>query len=58
MDEQDVSRQYHFNTGELKLKGFKVYEIETAVNPVPKYSRRDFYKICLVNGNSLLEILR
>jgi AraC family transcriptional regulator, transcriptional activator of pobA len=54
MDNQYVSSAYDFNTGELKLKGFKVYEIETAVNPVPKYSRRDFYKICLVNGHSLI----
>ncbi len=54
MDDQYVSSAYDFNTGELKLKGFKVYEIETAVNPVPKYSRRDFYKICLVNGHSLI----
>lgn len=54
MDDQYVSSAYDFNTGELKLKGFKIYEIETAVNPVPKYSRRDFYKICLVNGHSLI----
>jgi AraC family transcriptional activator of pobA len=54
MDSQYISHKYDFNTGELKLKGFKVYEIEPAVNPVPSYSRRDFYKICLVTGNSLV----
>ncbi|CAN5176594.1 response regulator transcription factor [soil metagenome] len=54
MESQYISHKYDFNTGELKLKGFKVYEIEPAVNPVPSYSRRDFYKICLVTGNSLV----
>lgn len=54
MESQYVRSQYDFNTGELKLKGFKVYEIEPAINPVPSYSRRDFYKICLVTGNSLV----
>jgi AraC family transcriptional regulator, transcriptional activator of pobA len=54
MDAQYISKAFDFDTGELKLKGFKVYEIEPAVNPVPSYSRRDFYKICLVTGNSLI----
>src|SRR5579863_4702774 len=54
MDGQYISKAFDFDTGELKLKGFKVYEIEPAVNPVPSYSRRDFYKICLVTGNSLI----
>jgi AraC family transcriptional activator of pobA len=54
MESQYISNKYDFNTGELKLKGFKVYEIETDVNPVPSYSRRDFFKICLVTGNSLV----
>jgi AraC family transcriptional activator of pobA len=54
MDSQYVTRNYDFNTGELKLKGVKIYAIEPAVNPVPSYSRRDFYKICLVTGNSLV----
>jgi AraC-like DNA-binding protein len=38
------------NSQELRLKGFKVYEVGTAVNPVPSYSRRDFYKIGLFTG--------
>jgi AraC family transcriptional activator of pobA len=54
MDGQYISHKHDFNTSELKLKGVKVYEIEPAVNPVPSYSRRDFYKICLVSGNSLV----
>lgn len=39
------------NTGDLKLKGFKAYETDTSVNPVPTYSRRDFYKVALVRGH-------
>ena len=39
---------------DLKLKGFKVYEIETAVSPVPSYTRRDFYKICLLVGHTII----
>jgi AraC family transcriptional activator of pobA len=50
MDDQCVSREYDFNTGELKLKGFKVYEIETAVNPVPKYSRRVYRLLQRTDG--------
>lgn len=41
-----------FNTVDLKLKGFKVYGIDTAVSRVPTYSRRDFYKICLITGKT------
>ena len=52
MEAQYVSKIYDFDTNDLKLKGFKVYEIEPAVNPVPSYSRRDFYKICMVTGHS------
>jgi AraC family transcriptional activator of pobA len=54
MENQMVSSIAGFNTGDLKLKGFKVYEIETAVSPVPKYSRRDFYKICMITGKTLI----
>jgi AraC family transcriptional regulator, transcriptional activator of pobA len=54
MSDSCISRDFDFNTVELKLKGFRVYEIEPAVNPVPKYSRRDFYKICVVDGHSLI----
>jgi len=41
---QDLSAQ------ELKLKGFKAYEVDTAVNPGPTYRRRDFYKVALVTS--------
>ncbi len=54
MDNQLVSSDFNFSTVDLKLKGFKVYEIETAISPVPKYSRRDFYKICMISGKTLI----
>ncbi len=54
MNKPAIPRNYDLNTTELKLKGFKVYAIETGINPVPTYSRRDFYKICLVSGHSLI----
>jgi AraC family transcriptional activator of pobA len=42
------------NVSDLKLKGFKAYEIASSVNPVPTYNRRDFYKICLSFGHVLI----
>ncbi|GAB2869269.1 helix-turn-helix domain-containing protein [Hymenobacter ruber] len=42
---QDLSAQ------ELQLKGFKAYEVDTAVNPGPTYRRRDFYKVALVTSH-------
>lgn len=40
-----------FNS-ELKLKGFKVFQIEEDKNATLIYSRKDFYKICLSTGKS------
>lgn len=37
---------------ELKLKGFKVFQIEKDTNATKTYSRKDFYKICLTTGKS------
>jgi len=37
---------------ELKLKGFKVFQIEQDSQSVRSYSRKDFYKICLTTGQS------
>lgn len=39
-------------TGDLKLKGFKVYELKPGINAVPSYNRRDFYKVCLATGRN------
>ena len=55
MEEQTVSNVTEFNTSDLKLKGFKAYKIETNVHPIPKYSRRDFYKVCVIDGHSHIE---
>ena len=34
------------------LKGFKVYEIGNTIKDIPKYDRRDFYKICMNSGSN------
>lgn len=39
---------------ELKLKGFNVFQIESDGNAVRIYSRKDFYKICLTTGKSII----
>jgi AraC-like DNA-binding protein len=48
--ERSVSQ---FNN-ELKLKGFNVFEIESDSNVTRMYSRKDFYKICLTTGKSII----
>lgn len=40
-----------FNS-ELKLKGFKAFQIEDDSNATRIYSRKDFFKICLTTGKS------
>src|SRR5919106_5037466 len=42
-----------FNS-ELKLKGFNVFQIEKDANATRIYSRKDFYKICLTTGKSII----
>ncbi len=54
MENQAILTSSEFNTVDLKLKGFTVYEIDTAVSRVPTYSRRDFYKICLITGRTMI----
>lgn len=39
---------------ELKLKGFNVFQIECDSNATRIYSRKDFYKICLTTGKSMI----
>lgn len=39
---------------ELKLKGFKAFQIEDDSNATRVYSRKDFYKICLTTGKSII----
>ncbi|WP_221391532.1 AraC family transcriptional regulator [Dyadobacter sp. NIV53] len=50
-----LSKASDFNTNDLKLKGFKVYKVESGVNAVPTYNRRDFYKICLNTGKNVIQ---
>lgn len=42
-----------FNS-ELKLKGFNAWQIESDSNATKIYSRKDFYKICLTTGKSII----
>lgn len=42
-----------FNS-ELKLKGFNVFQIESDGAATRIYSRKDFYKICLTTGKSII----
>ena len=49
MNNKNVLQVSDFNT-ELKLKGFKVYEIDSEANSGHTYSRKDFYKISLTTG--------
>lgn len=39
----------------LKNAGFNVYRVEAASEKAVIYSRKDFYKICLVTGKSIVE---
>lgn len=39
---------------ELKLKGFNVFQIEKDGDATKTYSRKDFYKICLTSGKSII----
>ncbi|SKD09730.1 AraC-type DNA-binding protein [Chitinophaga ginsengisegetis] len=39
---------------ELKLKGFNVFKIEEDGQATRFYSRKDFYKICLTTGKSII----
>ena len=42
-----------FNS-ELKLKGFNAFQIEDDCTVTRLYSRKDFYKICLTTGKSII----
>lgn len=39
---------------DIKLKGFKVYEMSGAMKPTTLHGRRDFYKIGMINGDITL----
>ncbi|WP_175636353.1 helix-turn-helix domain-containing protein [Pedobacter ghigonis] len=49
-----VERSVSEFNNDLKLKGFNVWEIESDSNATKIYSRKDFYKICLTTGKSVI----
>src|SRR5687768_1183549 len=53
MGNQRSHRISDFNT-ELKLKGFNAFQIESDGAATRIYSRKDFYKICLTTGKSII----
>lgn len=53
MQNKNVRSLSAFNN-ELKLKGFNVFQIESDGNATRIYSRKDFYKICLTTGKSII----
>jgi AraC-like DNA-binding protein len=53
MKKETVRSLSEFNN-ELKLKGFNVFQIEADSNATRIYSRKDFYKICLTTGKSVI----
>ncbi|MGZ8511058.1 MAG: helix-turn-helix domain-containing protein [Chitinophagaceae bacterium] len=53
MQNKNVRSLSEFNN-ELKLKGFNVFQIESDGNATRIYNRKDFYKICLTTGKSII----
>lgn len=53
MDNKKGRSVSQFNN-ELKLKGFNVFQIESDGAATRMYSRKDFYKICLTTGKSII----
>src|SRR5687768_9413310 len=53
MENLNVRLVSEFNN-ELKLKGFNVFQIEADGYATRIYSRKDFYKICLTTGKSII----
>src|SRR4051812_6939029 len=53
MQDKNVRPVSVFNN-ELKLKGFNVFQIEEDGSATRVYSRKDFYKICLTTGKSII----
>src|SRR5438309_11867417 len=53
MQNKNVRQVSQFNN-ELKLKGFNVFQIDGDGGTIRQYSRKDFYKICLTTGKSII----
>ena len=54
MEKKIQTRSLSDFNNDLKLKGFNVFQIEDDGNSVRSYSRKDFYKICLTTGQSII----
>lgn len=54
MKEQIECQAAELSINDLKLKGFKVYEVNGDVSKIPSYNRRDYYKICINTSKSLI----
>ncbi|MDA6071984.1 helix-turn-helix domain-containing protein [Flavobacterium sp. AC] len=54
MKDQLESQAAELGINDLKLKGFKVYEVNEDISKIPTYNRRDFYKICINTSKSLI----
>ncbi|AQG78629.1 transcriptional regulator [Spirosoma montaniterrae] len=54
MNNQPDTQTAEANSLELKLKGFKVYEVDLPVSKIHPYTRRDFYKIVLSTGHLVI----
>ncbi|GGF24873.1 helix-turn-helix domain-containing protein [Echinicola rosea] len=52
--EAKIERSVSDFNNELKLRGFNVFQIEKDGNATKIYSRKDFYKICLTTGRSII----
>jgi AraC-like DNA-binding protein len=52
--ENKIKRSLSAFNSELKLKGFNAFQIENDGNATRVYSRKDFYKICLTTGKSII----
>jgi AraC family transcriptional activator of pobA len=52
MKEQLDFQASEVGINDLKLKGFKVYEVNDTISKIPTYNRRDFYKICINTSQS------
>jgi len=52
--ENKIERSVSDFNNELKLKGFNVFQIEKDGSATKIYSRKDFYKICLTTGKSII----
>lgn len=53
MQDKNTRSVSDFNK-ELRLKGFNVFQIESDGAATRIYSRKDFYKICLTTGKSII----